>query len=92
MGAWIYEHHKNVKWHYTVNVTHNTYGIIVTETSLKHIMANCTDFEEEEALLQSMGQKMGDTIDHTPKCHSELSGKELNTLGGALKATGNRSH
>ena len=69
MGMWIHWHNKNVKSHYTIKGTKNAYGIVMTETSLKHLMANCMDFEEEETLLLSKGWKMGVAIDCTPKCN-----------------------
>jgi hypothetical protein len=43
--------------------------------SLKYLMANCTNFMEEESLLQSNGWKMGVIIDWAPKCHCELVGE-----------------
>jgi hypothetical protein len=46
-------------------------------TSLKYLMANCTDFFEEESLLQSMGPQMGGIIDRTPKCHPKLVGEGI---------------
>ena len=65
---------KNVKSYYTVNGTKNNFGIIQTNMSLKYLMAACTDFEEEETLLQSLGRKMGVLVDCMPKCHCELVG------------------
>jgi hypothetical protein len=40
-------------------------------------MVSCTDFIEEESLLQSMGHQMGATIDRMPKCHPELAGEGI---------------
>ncbi len=40
-------------------------------------MSTCTDFEEEETMLQSMGTLMGVSIDRSPKCHCEISGKGI---------------
>jgi hypothetical protein len=47
------------------------------ETSLKQILANCSDFEEEEMMLQSMGRNMGVLVDRMPKCHPELAGEGI---------------
>jgi hypothetical protein len=46
-------------------------------TSLKYLIANCTDFVEEESLLQSMGYQMGGIIDGTPKSHPKLAGEGI---------------
>jgi hypothetical protein len=46
------------------------------ETSLKYLMSNCSDFEEEESLLQSMGRQMGAIVDRTPKCSWACSKNE----------------
>ena len=52
-------------------------GVLRPETSLKQLLAGCTDFKEEESLLQSMGRKMGVFIDQTPKCHCVLAGEGI---------------
>ena len=76
---------KNVKSYYTINGTKNTFGIIQTDMSLKYLMAACTDFEEEETLLQSMGRKMGVLVDRMPKCHCELAGEGIKYSWGCSK-------
>ena len=58
---------------YTINGTKDQSGNISPETSLKPLMAVCTDFEEEEMILQTMAQAMGVTVNRTPKCHCELA-------------------
>jgi hypothetical protein len=40
-------------------------------------MAKCTDFIEEEPLLQSMGHQIGVTIDRMSKCYPELTGEGI---------------
>ena len=62
---------------YTVNGKKDAYGVIDLSTSLKNIVASCTDFAEEESLLQSMGRRMGVAIDRTPKCHAEITGEGI---------------
>ena len=46
---------KMIKKHYTMSRMKNAFGITITETSLKYLMLNTCNFEEEEMLLQSMG-------------------------------------
>jgi hypothetical protein len=43
------------------------FGVSQPHTSLKYLMGNCKDFEEEESLLQLMRRKMGVLVDRTPK-------------------------
>ena len=50
---------KNMKTDYTINGKKNALGILQCKTSLKAIISNCTDFEEEETMLQAMGRSMG---------------------------------
>ena len=58
--GWInFEHIRN----YTINGKKDVLGVIQHETSLKYLLGNCKDFEEEESLLQAMGRKLGVTID-----------------------------
>ena len=55
------------------------------ETSLKHLMASCEDFEEEESLLQFYGHEMDVIVDRTPKCHCELAGEGIKYTWGCSK-------
>ena len=58
----------------------DTCGVLRKDTSLKFLISNCQDFEEEKTFLQTMGWSMGVLIDLMPKCHCELAGEgELNT-------------
>ena len=53
--------------------------------ALKYLLGNCTDFEEEESLLQAMGRKLGVTVNQTPKCHCELAGEGIEYSWGCTK-------
>jgi hypothetical protein len=55
------------------------------ETSLKSLMASCTDFEEEETLLQHMGKTMGVVVNWSPKCHTEIAGEGIEYSWGCAK-------
>jgi hypothetical protein len=48
-------------------------------------MASCTDFEEEETLLQHMGKTMGVVVDRSPKCHAEIAGEGIEYSWGCAK-------
>jgi hypothetical protein len=43
---------------YTMNGRQDACGILIPDTSLKLLMANCLDFEEEESLLQANRHEM----------------------------------
>jgi hypothetical protein len=64
---------------YTVTRRKGEMGILQSETSLKFLLGNCLDFEEEESLLQSKGGILGAKIDRTPNAIVSLRVKELNT-------------
>ncbi len=60
-------------------------GLIRTGTSLLELVANYSDFENEDTMLQTKGQEMGVLVDRTPKCHCELAGEGMEYSWGALK-------
>jgi len=80
--GWIDE--TNLK-HYSIKGRHDACGLLITGSSLKILMSNCEDFEEEESLLQAMGREMGITVDRTPKCHCELAGEGIEYAWGCSK-------
>ena len=51
---------------YTIGSSLDGFGVKGYDTSLKHLKANCVDFEEEESLLQSIGTEMGVIVDRIP--------------------------
>jgi hypothetical protein len=63
----------------------DAYGVLIPNTSLKLMVSNLQDFEEEESLLQSMGWLMGVTIDCTPKCHCKFAGEGIEYSWGCSK-------
>jgi hypothetical protein len=48
-----------------------------SQFSLRHLMAECTDFKNEETTLQHLGTQLGVTVELTPKFHAELAGKGI---------------
>jgi len=48
-------------------------------------LGNCTDFEEEESMLQSISSTLGVSIDQTPKCHCKLAGEGIEYSWGCAK-------
>jgi hypothetical protein len=70
---------------YTKLGTKDSMGSIQKETSLLELVANCSDFENEETMLQTKGQEMGMLVDRTPKCHCELAGEGIEYSWGCAK-------
>jgi len=70
---------------YTVSGKKNVLGILEANTSLKHLLGTCRDFEEEESLLQSQGRSLGIIVDRTPMCHCELAGEGIEYSWGCSK-------
>ena len=52
---------------YTVNGRTDSYGLINKAFALKDLMSNCTDFQNEESLLQTNGRNLSVSIDRSPK-------------------------
>ena len=50
-------------------------GKIDLRYSLRHLLAECKDFKEEETALQYLGTQLGVTVQLTPKFHAELAGE-----------------
>ncbi len=61
----------------TVNGKKDALGSTINEMSLKNLLKNCSDFINEESMLQYYGRLMGDTVDQTPKCHCERAGEGI---------------
>ena len=70
---------------YTVNGKKDSYGFVDKSFSLKQIMANTTDFQNEESLLQSKGRELGVLVDRSPKCHCEIAGEGIEYSWGFSK-------
>ena len=70
---------------FTIDGKKDAYGINQPEMSLKYLLGNCKDFEEEASLLQAVGRKMGVAINCTPKCHFELAGEGIEYSWGLEK-------
>ncbi len=62
---------------YTTTGRKDEFDNLLPNTSLKHIISSCTDFEEELTMLQTMGQSMGVMIDRTLKCHCEIASEGI---------------
>ncbi|KAI2509512.1 hypothetical protein MHU86_4889 [Fragilaria crotonensis] len=64
----------------------NITGTIDLRYSLRNIMAECTDFKDEESALQYLGSQLGVTVLLTPKFHAELAGEGVEYCWAHAKA------
>jgi hypothetical protein len=83
--GWIDTSIRKYTKYYTLNGTKNRFGNVQNETSLKHLMASCSNFEEEESMLKHIGRLLGVEVDRTPKCHCELAGEGIEYAWGCAK-------
>jgi hypothetical protein len=70
---------------YTLTGRRKNSEIIDLNTSLRHIMGLCTDFINEEGMLQTIGKDLGVTVLLTPKCHAEIAGEGIEYLWACAK-------
>jgi hypothetical protein len=70
---------------YTVDGRNDAFGNLMVETSLRHLMEQLPDFQDEETLLQYHGRKQGVKVDRTPKCHPEMAGEGVEYDWAAAK-------
>ena len=70
----------------------NITGTIDLQYSLRHIMAECTDFKHEESALQYLGSQLGVKVLLTPKFHAELAGEGVEYSWAHANANYRRCH
>lgn len=70
---------------YSADGRNDDFGNLLPETSLKHLMAHLSDFQDEETLMQYHGRCLGVKVDRTPKCHPEMAGEGVEYNWAAAK-------
>ena len=60
-------------------------GQLLKETSLKHLIQQLPDFENEKTLLHYHGEKLGCIIFNSPKCTPEVAGEGIEYDWGVSK-------
>ncbi|KAI2495669.1 hypothetical protein MHU86_18853 [Fragilaria crotonensis] len=53
--------------------------------SLRHLMAMCPDFLNEEGMMEHVGSKLGVEVMSTPKCHAKIAGKGVEYMWACSK-------
>jgi hypothetical protein len=62
---------------YTISGRKDCDDAIIPGSSLKDLLASCTDFKNELSLMQHLGNDLGVHIASTPKYHAELAGEGI---------------
>jgi len=70
---------------YTIDGIKDEHGQIIKETSLKYLMQQLPDFENEKTLLHYHGEKLGCIIYNSPKCTPEVAGEGIEYDWGVSK-------
>jgi hypothetical protein len=68
---------------YTVNGRNDAFGNLTAETSLRHLMEQLGDFQDEESLMQYHGRRLG--VTEHQSVILKWQGKELSTIGQQQK-------
>jgi hypothetical protein len=74
----------NVK-DYTLTGKKDALGTVDNSTNLRHLMGMCSDFLNEEGMMQHIAKNIGVTVLLTPKCHAELAGEGVEYLWACAK-------
>ena len=70
---------------YTIDGVKDPTGRVMVETSLKHLMQQLPDFENEKTLLHYHGEQLGCIIFNSPKCTPEVAGEGIEYDWGVSK-------
>ncbi|KAI2503159.1 hypothetical protein MHU86_11262 [Fragilaria crotonensis] len=70
---------------YTLTGRKNELGNVDASVSLRHIMAMCPDFLNEQGMMEHIGTKLGVEVMLTPKCHAELAGEGVEYMWACSK-------
>ena len=71
---------------YSLNGKKALDGSIIPGTSLKEILSNCEDFQNDKTRLEITANSLGVLIERSPKCHPELAGEGIEYSWGCSKA------
>ena len=72
---------------YTLTGRKDSFGLIECNTSLRHLMSLCSDFLNEQGMMQYIGTKLGVEVMLSPKCHAEIAGEGVEYMWACAKGT-----
>ncbi|KAI2490953.1 hypothetical protein MHU86_23612 [Fragilaria crotonensis] len=70
---------------YTLTGRKDELGNLDLSLSLRHLMAMCPDFLNEEGMMEHIGAKLGVEVMLTPKCHAEIAGEGIEYMWACSK-------
>ena len=70
---------------YTLTGRKDELGNVDLSLSSRHLMAMCTDFLNEEGMMEHVGAKIGVEVMLTPKCHAEIAGEGVESMWACSK-------
>ena len=70
---------------YTLTGRKNELGNVDVSLSLRHLMAMCPDFLNEEGMMEHIGAKLGAEVMLTPKCHAKIAGEGVEYMWACSK-------
>jgi hypothetical protein len=70
---------------YTLTGRKDELGNVDLSLSLRHLMAMCSDFLNEESMMEHVGAKIGVEVMLTPKCHAEIAGEGVEYMWACSK-------
>ncbi len=70
---------------YSLTGKKDALGTVDNSTSLRHIMGMCTDFLNEEGMMQHIAKGLGVKVLLTPTCHADLAGEGIEYVWACAK-------
>ena len=70
---------------YTLTGRKDALGNIDDSFSLRHLMAMCPDFLNEDGMMEHIGKQIGVEVMLTPKCHAEIAGEGVEYMWACSK-------
>ncbi len=71
--------------HFSTTGTKTALKVVDMNTSLQNLLAKCSDFIDQETLLQCTVRKLGASLDRSPKYHCEIAGEGIEYSWGNAK-------
>ena len=71
--------------YYTMEGKVDAFGNKIDDSSLKLMLKQLPDFINEQTLLQYNANKIGASVDLTPKCHPEIAGEGIEYMWAYIK-------
>jgi hypothetical protein len=77
--------------YYTLTGRKDAFGNVNLSLSLRHLMAMCPDFLNEEGMMEHVGAKIGVEVMLTHKCHAKIAGEGVEYMCWACSKGAHRN-